>query len=74
VARAPQRVGTLKVLVRPFGFVAINGGKHVEVPGAKQLPLRPGSYQVELFDNHDLSVKQLSVTVEAGATLTVEAD
>jgi hypothetical protein len=60
--------------VRPFGFLSVNGGRHLEVPGSKQLSLKPGRYELELFDNHEASVKRLTVTLGPGETQTVEAD
>jgi serine/threonine-protein kinase len=73
-APRPVRAGLVKVFIRPFGFVSVNGARHVEVPGSKQLSLRPGRYELELFDNHQASVKRVTVTVEAGEALLVESD
>jgi serine/threonine-protein kinase len=68
------RPGTLKVLLRPFGFVSLNGSRKLEVPGSRQLSLKPGRYELELFDNHQVSVRRLTLTLEPGGVQTVEAD
>jgi eukaryotic-like serine/threonine-protein kinase len=67
--------GTLKIFVKPpFGFVTVDGGRRLEVAGSRVLSVKPGSHEVELFDNHELSVRRLTVSVESGQTRTVEPE
>jgi hypothetical protein len=68
-----EGAGFLKVVVRPWAHVYVNGTKVATTPVARRLALPPGEHFVR-FENPYFRPEERTVVVEKGRTVALDVD